>query len=121
MTGRVDSEGMGVYVMRERQRGLTVWDKDVVTVGRVHVGRVQWGECMWGECMWGECVRKGKNLLVGKSDEKLDPLVGFLGVRLCRRAVLDRSCTEKSEEKDLKFWNSPYAILFAALPRFLLQ
>lgn len=103
-----------------------MWDKDVVTVGRVHVGRVQWGECMWGECMWGECmwgecVRKGKNLLVGKSDEKLDPLVGFLGVRLCRRAVLDCSCTEKSEERisnfgihHMRFYLQPFSSSFSS-------
>lgn len=78
LTGRVNSEGMGVYVMRERQRGLTVWDKDVVTVGRVHVGRVQWGECMWEECMWKECMwesvcEKGKIYLLASPTRNLIP------------------------------------------------
>ena len=52
-----------MHVVRERQGGLTVGDKDVVMVGRVHVGRVH----------VGRVCQKGKIYLLASPTRNLIP------------------------------------------------
>ena len=57
-----------MHVVRERQGGLTVWDKDVVMVGRVHVGRVH-----VGRVHVGRVCQKGKIYLLASPTRNLIP------------------------------------------------
>ena len=57
-----------MHVVRERQGGLTVGDKDVVMVGRVHVGRVH-----VGRVHVGRVCQKGKIYLLASPTRNLIP------------------------------------------------